>query len=208
MKIGIIGSGHIGGTLAKEFVEHGHEVAISNSRGPDTLRDLAAEIGNGAQAMSAADAAKFGDVVIVSVPFGHYRDVPTSGTEGKVVIDTNNYYPERDGHFEQLDDGDTTSSEMLAQRMEGPVVKAFNSIEWEHLRDMGDPDAGADDRIGIPISGDDPDAKRMVAELIDELGFTAVDAGSLGSGGRKHQPGSPIYITDMPAQELRSQVAA
>jgi 8-hydroxy-5-deazaflavin:NADPH oxidoreductase len=91
MKIGIIGSGHIGGTLAKEFVEHGHEVAISNSRGPETLRDLAAEIGDGAQAMSAADAAQFGDVVVVSVPFSHYRDVPTAGTEGKVVIDTKNY---------------------------------------------------------------------------------------------------------------------
>jgi predicted dinucleotide-binding enzyme len=208
VQIGMIGSGHIGSTLARQFVDHGHEVAVSNSRGPETLQDLVAELGDSARALSADEAAKFGDVVVVSVPFGHYRDVPADGTAGKVVIDTNNYYPSRDGHFEQLDEDETTSSEMLADRVNGPVVKAFNAIRWDHLRDMGHPEQSADERIGIPISGDDPDAKRTVAELIDEIGFTAVDAGSLAEGGRKHQPGTAVYTVDLPVDELRSRLGA
>ena len=208
MQIGMIGSGHIGSTLARQFVDHGHEVAVSNSRGPETLQGLVAELGDSAQALSADEAAKFGDVVVVSVPFGHYRDVPADGTAGKVVIDTNNYYPSRDGHFAHLDDDETTSSEMLAVRLQGPVVKAFNAIRWDHLRDMGHPELSADERIGIPISGDDDDAKRTVTGLIDEIGFTAVDAGSLAQGGRKHQPGPAVYTSDLPAEELRSRLEA
>ncbi len=208
MRIGIIGAGHIGGTLAGHFVRAGHEVAVSNSRGPATLAALVDELGERAEAMTAADAAAFGDVVVVSVPFGRYRELPTAGVAGKIVIDTNNYYPQRDGHLDELDGDRTTSSELLQARLQGArVVKAFNAIQSAHLRDLGRPsgDAGG---IGIPISGDDGEAKRIVAELIDEMGFDAVDAGTLAQGGRKHQPGSPVYAADLPTDELRARLAA
>jgi hypothetical protein len=145
-------------------------------------------------------------VVVVSVPFGRYRDLPTEGLEGKIVIDTSNYYPQRDGSFAELDDGRTTSSELLQEHLRARVVKAFNSVNWVRLRDESRP---ADDpnRIGVPISGDDPEAKSVVADLIDQIGFDAVDAGSLGDGGRKHQPGTSIYGADLPTAELRAQLA-
>lgn len=211
MRIGIIGVGHIGGTLARHFVRAGHEVALSNSRGPDTLQDLVAELGELGELASAAtaeDAARFGDVVVVSVPFGRYRELPTDGFAGKVVIDTNNYYPQRDGHFEELDSDRATSSELLQAHVTGArVVKAFNAIYWEHLRDNGRP-AGDPGRIGIPISGDDAEAKKTVAEMIDQIGFDAVDAGALGQGGRQHQPGTDVYTADLPTGELRARLAA
>lgn len=208
MKIGIIGAGHIGGTLARHFVHAGHEVAISNSRSPATLDHLVEELGIRAQAATARDAAEFGEVVVVSVPFGRYRELPTEGFAGKVVIDTNNYYPQRDGHFEELDRDRTTSSELLQAHLPGArVVKAFNAIQWQNLRDEGRP-AGDPERFGIPISGDDEEAKRIVAELIDEIGFDAVDAGMLAAGGRKHQPGSPAYTMGVRSGELRSRLAA
>ena len=208
MRIGIIGSGHIGGTLARCFVDAGHEVAVSNSRGPETLADLATELGPRAQAMTAAEAARFGDLVVVSVPFGRYREVPNEAVAGKVVIDTNNYYPRRDGHFEELDSDRTTSSELLQAHLSGArVVKAFNAILWSRLRDDGRP-AGDGDRLGIPISGDEEQAKQAVAELIDEIGFDPVDAGTLAQGGRKHQPGTPAYTDGLPTSELRASLAA
>jgi 8-hydroxy-5-deazaflavin:NADPH oxidoreductase len=208
MRIGIIGAGRIGGTLAGLFVRVGHELAIGNSRGPDTLEELVAALGERARAVTATDAARFGDVVVVSVPFGRYRELAADGLAGKVVIDTNNYYPSRDGHFAELDGDRTTSSELLQQHLaDARVVKAFNAIYWEHLRDYGRA-AGNPARIGIPISGDDADAKRTVAELIDDIGFDAVDAGALAEGGRKHQPGSPVYAADLRTDELRARVAA
>ena len=207
MRIGIIGSGHIGGTLARCFVDAGHEVAVSNSRGPETLADLATELGPRAQAMTAAEAARFGDLVVVSVPFGRYREVPNEAVAGKVVIDTNNYYPRRDGHFEELDSDRTTSSELLQAHLSGAlVVKAFNAILWSRLRDDGRP-AGDGDRLGIPISGDEEQAKQAVAELIDEIGFDPVDAGTLAEGGRKHQPGTPAYTDGLPTSDLRARLA-
>ncbi|HXZ83238.1 MAG TPA: NADPH-dependent F420 reductase [Acidimicrobiales bacterium] len=203
MRIGMIGAGNIGSTLAWHFVRVGHDVAVSNSRGPETLDALVRELGEHAQAMAAADAARFGEITVVSVPFGKYRTIPVDGSSGKVVIDTNNYYPGRDGQFSELDDDRTTSSEMLAAFLpQARLVKAFNAIYWEHLRD-GSRLAGAPDRIAIPISGDDAEAKRLVAILIDEIGFDAVDLGSLAVGGRKHQPGSPLYTADLSAVELR-----
>jgi len=208
MRIGIIGAGHIGGTLARLFVSAGHEVAASNSRGPDTLENLVTELGDRARAMTAQDAARFGDVVVVSVPFGRYRELPTDGLAGKVVIDTNNYYPGRDGHFPELDTDRTTSSELLQAHLpRARVVKAFNAIVWHSLRDLGRP-PGDPQRIGIPISGDDEGAKRTAAELIDQIGFDAVDAGSLAGGGRKHQPGTPVYTTELRARELRARLGA
>jgi predicted dinucleotide-binding enzyme len=140
----------------------------------------------------------------VSVPFGRYREVPTEAVAGKVVIDTNNYYPRRDGHFEELDSDRTTSSELLQAHLPGArVVKAFNAILWSRLRDdarsPGDPE-----RLGIPIAGDDEEAKHLVAQLIDEIGFDPVDAGTLGEGGRKHQVGTPAYTDGVPTNELRA----
>jgi 8-hydroxy-5-deazaflavin:NADPH oxidoreductase len=207
MRIGIIGAGKIGGTLARHFVGVGHEVAVSNSRGPATLEDLVAELGERAKAVTVDDAARFGDVVLVSVPFGRYRELPTDGVAGKVVIDTNNYYPGRDGHFEELDSDGTTSSELLQAHLpDARVVKAFNAIYWQHLRDLGRP-SGDPERIGIPISADDEEAKRTVSELIDQIGFDAVDAGTLADG-RKHQPGSPVYTADLPTGELRASLVS
>jgi 8-hydroxy-5-deazaflavin:NADPH oxidoreductase len=208
MRIGLIGVGNIGGTLARHFVRVGHEVVLSNSRGPESLSELTAELGGRAQAATAADTARSCDVVVVSVPFGRYRELPSDGLAGKVVVDTNNYYPQRDGHFEQLDSDDATSSELLQQHLPAArVVKAFNAIQWQHLRDYGRP-VGDPARIGIPVSGDDDDAKRTVAELIDQIGFDAVDAGPLGEGGRKHQPGSAPYAADLRTDELRALLTA
>jgi hypothetical protein len=207
MRIGIIGAGHIGGTLAKLFVDKGHEVAVSNSRGPETLASLVEELGDRAQATTAADAARFGDVGVVSVPFGRYRELPTEAVADKVVIDTNNYYPQRDGHFEELDSDRTTSSELLQAHLpDARVVKAFNAIQWMRLRDDGRP-AGDPERLGIPISGDDEEAKRTVAELIDQIGFDPVDAGTLAEGGRKHQTGAPAYTQGLPTAELRARLS-
>lgn len=206
MRIGIIGAGHIGGTLARAFVRAGHEVAISNSRGPETLKELVGELGERARAMTTAEAAAFGEVVVVSIPFGRYREVPAKELAGKIVIDTNNYYPQRDGHFEELDTDRTTSSEMFQAHLPGArVVKAFNAIRWDRLRDHARP-PGAPDRLGIPISGDDPEAKRTVATLIDQIGFDAVDAGSLAEGGRRHQPGTPVYVADLTGAELQTRL--
>jgi predicted dinucleotide-binding enzyme len=208
VRIGIIGAGHIGGTLARLFVQAGHDVTISNSRGPETLREQVAELGPHAHAVPADEAAAFGDVVVVSVPFGRYGELPQEGFAGKVVIDTNNYYPKRDGHFDELDADRTTSSELLQAHLPGSrVVKAFNSIYWHRLRNDGRP-KGASDRIAIPISGDDAEAKAIVAGLIDGIGFDAVDAGTLGVGGRKHQPGAAVYGADLKAAELRSRLAS
>ena len=203
MRIGIIGAGHIGGTLAARFVASGHEVAVSNSRGPETLAGLV----EGAQPMTVGDAERFGEVVVVSIPLGRYREVPTDAVEGKVVIDTDNYYPQRDGHIPELDDDTTTSSELLQTHLPGArVVKAFNAIVWTALRDDGRP-AGDPDRLGIPISGNDELAKRTVAELIDEIGFDAVDAGTLAEGGRRHQVGARAYTQGLPTAELRARLA-
>jgi 8-hydroxy-5-deazaflavin:NADPH oxidoreductase len=204
MKIGIIGAGKIGGTLARLFAQAGHDVAISNSRGPDTLGDLVEEIDHGVRAMTARDAAAFGELVVVSVPLHAYRDIPVQQTAGKIVVDTNNYYPSRDGQIPELDDDRTTSSELLQAHLpDAPVVKAFNAIMWKHLGSDGRPPSDPE-RLGIPISGDDEHAKRMVSELIDQIGFEAIDAGTLADGGRRHQPGAPGYTMGTRTPELRS----
>lgn len=202
MKIGMIGAGNIGGTLAGRLVAAGHDVAISNSRGPETLQGAV----DGARPMTVEDAARFGELVVVSIPFGRYRELPADAIGGRVVIDTNNYYPQRDGHFPELGDDSTTSSELLhAHLPDARVVKAFNAISWINLRDAGRP-AGHPERLGIPLSGDDEQAKRTVAELIDEIGFDPVDAGTLAQGGRKHQVDAPAYGRGLPTAELRSRL--
>ena len=192
--IGFIGSGNIGGTLARLAVAAGHSVVLSNSRGPETLRDLVAELGPGARAATPAEAAAAGDIVVVTVPLKAYRDVPAEALTGKVVIDTNNYYPERDSRFAELEDGSTTTGELLQRHLTGAhVVKGFNNIYFPHLAALGRP-AGAPARSALPIAGDDADAKRAVAEFMDSIGYDAVDIGPLAEN-RRTQRDTPVYVT-------------
>jgi predicted dinucleotide-binding enzyme len=194
MTLGIIGAGNIGATAAKLFVDAGHEIAISNSRGPGSLREIVAGLGDRATAVSVDEAVHFGDIVFISVPFGKYSAIPAGGFSGKIVIDSNNYYPDRDGHFPGLDSGQTTSSELLQEHLPGArIVKAFNTIWSEHLKSQGNPELPLDQRRVIFIASDDSEAKEAVAKLIEQLGFAAVDTGFLHDGGSKQQPGTPVY---------------
>ncbi|BCB90509.1 NADPH-dependent F420 reductase [Phytohabitans suffuscus] len=206
MNIAIIGAGHIGGTLAKHLTEAGHNVAIANSRGPDTLRRMESQLGDHARAVTAEQAAAFGDVVIVSIPFGHYTDLPIAGTAGKTVVDTTNYDPDRDGPIAELDDGSTTSSELMQRHLpQAAVIKAFNSMRWDHLRDYGHT-GGALERYGMPVAGNDPQAKREVEDLVEQLGFEPVDSGDLARGGRRQQPGSPLFTADLTAEDMHARL--
>ena len=205
MRIGIIGAGKIGSTLARLFIDAGHDVAIANSRGPDTLGDLERELGDHGRAATADEAARDGDIVVVAIPFGHYRDLPPEALAGKTVIDTGNYYPQRDGHIAALDDGRTTSSELVQQHLAGAhVIKAFNAMRFDHLREYGH-EGGAARRYGIPVAGDDAAAKRQVFDLIEQIGFEPVDAGSLADG-RKFQPGTDVYTADLWAEDLHARI--
>ena len=183
--VGFIGSGMIGGTVARLSVAAGHRVVLSNSRGPATLADLAAELGPLARAASGQDAAAQSDIVVVSIPFKACQSVPARPLDGKLVLDTCNYYPERDGHIGVLDDGLETSSELLQRHLAGAeVVKAFNNIFFKHLLSLSRP-AGAADRSFLPIAGDSPEAKGQAARYLDSIGYGSVDAGAwLTAGGR------------------------
>lgn len=189
---GFIGSGNIGSTVARLAVAAGHDVVMSNSRGPDTLSELVGELGEHARAGTPAQAAELGDVVVVTIPLKNYREVPVDELAGKIVIDTMNYYPERDGHIAELDTGSTTSSELLqAHLASAHVIKAFNNIFFQHLGALGRP-AGSSDRSALAIAGDDAAAKRRVTELFDEIGYDTVDLGPLSEGWRI-QPDTPAY---------------
>lgn len=202
MKIGIIGAGYIGGNAARLFAKAGHEVAIANSRGPETLTDLTSEIGENAKAVTVGEAADFGDIVLVSIPLGKYKELPADAFAGKIVIDTNNYYPERDGQIPELDGDETTSSELLQEHLAGAkIVKGFNTIWFEHLKTQGNKDLPTEERRAIFIAGDDRDAKRTVSDLIEEIGFAAYDTGSLRDGGRVQQPGTAIYNRNLTLSE-------
>ncbi len=204
MKIGIIGAGHIGGTTARLFIDAGHEVAISNSRGPETLRDLITELGPNARAVTASEAARFGDVVLVAIPLKDYKTLPVDELNGKIVIDAMNYYPNRDGHYAELDTAVSTSSEMLAAHLPGArVVKAFNTIWFEHLKTKGNKTTFADQRRAIFVSGDDAEAKAVVSKLIEEIGFGPYDMGSLADSGEQ-QPDSAVYNKDVTVAEARA----
>lgn len=192
--LGLIGSGHIGGTVAYLATTAGYDVVLSNSRGPETLRDLVSELGPRARAATPAEAAEAGDIVVVSVPLRAYSSVPAQPLQGKVVIDTNNYYPGRDGNIAELDSGSATSSGLLQQHLGGAkVVKAFNNINYTQLRVLARP-KGSPERSALPIAGDDPDAKAAAAALLDDLGYDTVDAGSLADSWRQ-EPGTPVYGT-------------
>lgn len=181
---GFIGSGNIGTTVARLATNAGHDVVMSNSRGPDTLAGLVSELGPNARAATAEQAAADGDVVVVTIPLKSYRDVPVDALNNKVVIDTMNYYPDRDGQIVELDDESTTTSELLQAHLPGAkVVKAFNNIYFEHLAALARP-KGADDRSALAIAGDDADAKTAVMQLLDEIGYDTVDLGPLAEGWR------------------------
>ena len=201
--IGLIGVGKVGGTLARRLTRLGYEVAVSNSRGPETLKDLQNELGGHARALSVADTAEYADLVVVAIPLVSYRDVPRAGLEGKVVIDACNYYPQRDGHFPELDDDSLTSSELIAGQLPSAhVVKAFNAIRSQYLEELARP-AGDPSRVAIPIAGDSASAKQTVAALVEELGFDAVDTGDLGAS-RSFQPGAVLYGADLSAEKVRA----
>jgi predicted dinucleotide-binding enzyme len=203
MRIGVIGSGNIGGTAARLFAAAGHDVAVANSRGPGSLAGLVDELGANAGADTLEGAASFGDVVLVAIPFFAYTDLPAPQLTGRIVIDAGNYYPNRDGRHPALDAGETTITELLAEQLPGArVVKAFNTLYWEHLRDR----AGEDDPIALFLAGDDQDAKDRVAALIRDIGFAPVDVGSLAEGGRKLQPDAPLSGVQLTEPEARAQV--
>jgi 8-hydroxy-5-deazaflavin:NADPH oxidoreductase len=192
MRIGIVGAGNVGRALAARFAAAGHEVMLSNSRGPDTLAGMAAAIDGNVRAGTVAEAARFGDVVAVAIPPRAILDLPPEPFAGKIVVDANNYFPEVHGRFPELAADEITTSEFLASLLPGAsVVKAFNAIYFARLPEESRPDLPADERLAIPVAGDDSDAKQTVLDLIDQIGFTGVDAGTLAES-RRQQPGSPL----------------
>jgi predicted dinucleotide-binding enzyme len=205
--IGLIGAGHIGSQVARLAVKSGYNVVISNSRGPETLAELVKELGPNARAGTAVDAAKSGDIVVVTVPFKNYRAIPVEPLAGKIVIDTNNYYPQRDGHVRELDDESTTVSELLQTHLAtSKVVKAFNHVYAKDLTTDGLP-KGSPNRRALVIAGNDRDAKEKVTHLLDQFGFDTVDAGPLKEGWRIQRE-TPGYGPRRTAEELRRDLAA
>src|SRR5262252_5821697 len=205
--IGLIGAGHIGSQLARLAVAHGYDVIVSNSRGPETLRPLVDELGPHARAATSAQAAAAGDIVVVTIPLKNIGDVPAAPLAGKIVIDTNNYYPQRDGHIRELDDERTTTSELLQRHLPASkVVKAFNHIHAAALTTDGQP-AGTRNRRALAIAGNDVNAKATVAGLIAEFGFDVVDIGPLSESWRI-QRDTPGYGPRRTADELRRDLRA
>ena len=202
MKIGIIGAGNIGGNLTRRFTQLGHEVFVANSRGPETLKDLARE--TGAKAVTPHEAARQGEVVIVTIPEKNIPKLPADlfadTAANAVIVDTGNYYPQRDGLLADIESG-TTESRWVSQKLGRPVVKAFNNLYAKHLLERGKP-RGADGRIALPVAGDDKRAKDVVIKLLDDMGFDGVDAGGLDDSW-KQQPGTPVYGTDLDAAAVR-----
>src|SRR5213079_1448425 len=207
MNIGIIGAGHIGGSLTRRFSALGHKVFVANSRGPETLKALAQE--TGATPVTVTEAARRGDVVIVTVPERNIptlpRDLFAGVPDTVVVVDTGNYYPQqRDGRIAGIEDG-LTESRWVSQQLGRPVLKAFNNIYAKHLLKSGK-SAGTPGRIALPVAGDDDRAKSVVLKLVDELGFDGVDAGGLDDSWRQ-QPGTPVYAADFDAEGVRRALA-
>jgi 8-hydroxy-5-deazaflavin:NADPH oxidoreductase len=207
MTIGLIGAGHIGSAVARAAIRSGHSVVLSNSRGPDTLADLVRELGSAARAATPVEAAEAGDLVVVTIPLKNIGDVPVEPLAGKVVIDTNNYYPERDGQIPELDNESTTTAELLQAHLpSSKVVKAFNHIYASQITTDGTP-AGTPNRRALAIAGDDAAAKATVTALLDAFGFDTVDAGPLAEGWRI-QRDTPGYGPRRNAEQLRADLAA
>ena len=205
--IGLIGAGHIGSQLARLAVRHGYDVVVSNSRGPGTLQDLVQELGPRARAGTSAQAAEAGDIVVVTIPLKNIGDVPIAPLSGKIVIDTNNYYPQRDGHIAELDNEQTTTSQLLQRHLPSSrIVKAFNHIFAAALTTDGLP-AGARDRRALAIAGEDANAKHIVAQLIDRFGFDVVDIGPLNESWRI-QRDTPGYGPPRTAEQLQRALSS
>jgi predicted dinucleotide-binding enzyme len=209
MNIGIIGAGHIGSALAGRLTSLGHSVYIANSRGPETLTDLAQK--TGATPVTAQEAAHKADLIVVTIPLKSIPELPKdvfAGVAADVpVIDTSNYYPLlRDGQLPELESGDLTESEWVEQHLGRPVLKVFNNIFAAQLASPGKP-AGTPGRIALTVAGDYAAAKQKALALVEELGYDAIDGGSLHESWRQ-QPGSPLYCTDLPADEVRKQLAS
>jgi predicted dinucleotide-binding enzyme len=207
VRIGILGSGKVGGTLAGLLTASGHEVTLSNRRGPGSLREQVAALGPSVRAATIEEAARAGDVVVVAIPLGAYAMLPAEALAGRVVVDAMNYYAGRDGRIDELEgEGAIGSSELVARHLAGArVVKAFNTIHYARLGHEGRP-PGAAGRVAIPIAGDDAAAKEVVARLIDQIGFDPVDAGSLADGQRQ-QPGAAVYNQLLSADGVRAALA-
>jgi len=201
MRIGIIGAGHIGGNLAQLLVQHGHDVVIANSRGPATLTEVSAR--TGATAVAVTDASRDADVVIFAVPVKAVGELPMGLLDtvkpGAAVIDTNNYYPQRDGRIAPIEEG-ATSARWISERLGHPTVKVFNNIVAQQLLDRRQP-SGTDGRRALPVTGDDEPSKAVVLSLVDEIGFDALDIGALDESWR-YQPGTPAYGPDVDAAQL------
>jgi len=203
---GIIGAGHIGGQVARAAIGQGYDVVISNSRGPETLADLVAELGPQARAATAAEAAAAADIVVVTVPLRAYRDVPVEPLAGKIVLDTNNYYWERDGHIDALDRAEATTSGLLQEHLPtSKVVKAFNHIGAPDITTDGAP-AGTPNRRALATAGDDPEAVAFVTDFYDRLGFDTVNVGPLSESWRVERD-RPAYVVRQNADELRENLA-
>jgi len=203
LRIGIMGAGNIGATAARLFARAGHEVAIANSRGPETLAGLVEEIGPNARAATVEEAARFGEVVLEAIPFGRYSELPAEALRGKIVVTASNYYPGRDG---DMDLDGLAQSELVARHLEGArVVKAFNTIYFGRLAENGRPGAPMEEREVIFVAGDDEEAKRVVSGLIEEIGFAPVDTGTLAES-KRQEPGAEIYNVPMTPAEAREAV--
>jgi predicted dinucleotide-binding enzyme len=205
--IGFIGSGHIGSQLARLAVAHGYDVVMSNSRDPQTLSGLVAELGPHARAATPQEAAAAADLAVVTTPLAAIETIPVAELAGKVVIDTNNYYPQRDGQIAELDNESTTVSELLQRRLPtSKVVKAFNHIQAAALTTEGQ-ESGTPGRRALAVVGDDAEARATVASLIDSFGFEPVEVSPLSEGWRI-QRDTPGYVTRHTAETLRTALAA
>jgi 8-hydroxy-5-deazaflavin:NADPH oxidoreductase len=205
--IAILGSGHVGSNLAKATIAHGYDVVLSNTGGPDSLAGLVAELGSKARAATRAEAAAAGDLAIVAIPIGTIDQVPVQPLAGKVVIATINYFPERDGHYPKIDDGTTTAPGLLQEHLPASrVVRAFSMINAAEMSGDGHPE-GDPRRRALALAGDDPAAKKLVAELYNELGFDALDIGSLAESWRL-DAGQPAFVARQNLEQLKANVAA
>jgi 8-hydroxy-5-deazaflavin:NADPH oxidoreductase len=203
--IGFIGAGHIGGKVAEAAVDAGYDVVVSGARGPEALADLVGKLGANARAATVLEAATAGDIVVVAVPVSAFPDVPVEPLAGKVVINTSNYNPSREGHIAEIDDGSLTVAELLQRRLPAShVVKAFNMISAAEVPADGTP-KGTPNRRALALAGDDAEAKKTVADIYDDFGFDAVDAGPLSQSWRFGR-GQPAFVVRQNATELRANL--
>jgi predicted dinucleotide-binding enzyme len=206
MRIGVIGAGQVGTTLGELLVRAGNEVALAHAGATEELAERVARLGDRAYAGTVEETVRFGDVMVLALPFGRYGELPPERFVGKIVVDATNYYPDRDGFCPELDDELTTSSELIARHLaDARVVKAFNNLPMDVVRERARP-RGLPDRLALPMSSDYPEAKLVVARLVDETGFDPIDLGGLADGGRLQQKDGPLYLEPRTIAELRAEL--